>query len=78
VGSLPTMKPREIARLLGCLGFALIRQRGSHRQYAHPDGRRTTLPLHSGRDLSPVLLRLIARDVGPTPAELLEACGKRP
>ena len=70
MGDLPTLKPREAARLLGCLGFSFVRQRGSHRQYRHADGRRTTLPFHAGRDLSPVLLRLIARDIGLTPDEM--------
>jgi predicted RNA binding protein YcfA (HicA-like mRNA interferase family) len=70
------LKPREVARLLECLGFTLVRQRGSHRQYRHADGRRTTLPMHAGRDVSPILLRLIARDIGLTPEALLEACTK--
>jgi len=77
VGDLPTLKPRDAARLLECLGFTLVRQRGSHRQYRHADGRRTTLPFHRGRDLSPVLLRLIARDIGLALEALLEACSKR-
>jgi predicted RNA binding protein YcfA (HicA-like mRNA interferase family) len=46
------------------LGFVLVRQRGSHRQYRHPDGRATTVPFHQGRDISPTLLRRIARDIG--------------
>ncbi len=46
------------------MGFAEVRQRGSHRQYRHPDGRGTTVPFHPGRDLSPALLRVIARDIG--------------
>ena len=43
-----------------------MRQRGSHKQFRHLDGRRTTVPVHGGRDLSPILLRRIARDVGLT------------
>ncbi|HVV48877.1 MAG TPA: type II toxin-antitoxin system HicA family toxin [Polyangia bacterium] len=35
-----------------------------HRQYRHPDGRATTVPVHPGRDISPSLLRVIARDIG--------------
>lgn len=71
MGSLPVLKPREVAALLEQLGFAEVRQRGSHRQYRHPDGRRTTLPFHAGRDISPTLLRKIARDIGVTTEELL-------
>jgi predicted RNA binding protein YcfA (HicA-like mRNA interferase family) len=46
------------------LGFAEVRQRGSHRQYRHADGRGNTVPFHPGRDISPTLLRVIARDIG--------------
>jgi predicted RNA binding protein YcfA (HicA-like mRNA interferase family) len=72
MGSLPVLKPREVAALLVRLGFQEVRQRGSHRQYRHPDGRGTTIPFHSGRDVSPTLLRKIARDIGVTVEELLQ------
>jgi predicted RNA binding protein YcfA (HicA-like mRNA interferase family)/predicted RNase H-like HicB family nuclease len=65
------LKPREVARLLERLGFVEARQRGSHRQYRHADGRGTTVPFHPGRDISPTLLRKIARDVGLTVEEFL-------
>ena len=69
--SVPVLKPREVAALLGRLGFTEVRQRGSHKQYRHADGRGTTVPFHSGRDISPTLLRKIARDIGLTIEELL-------
>jgi len=72
MGSLPVLKPREVAALLQRLGFEEVRQRGSHRQYRHPDGRGTTVPFHSSRDISPTLLRKIARDIGVTVEELLQ------
>jgi len=71
MGRLPVLKPREVCRLLETLGFVPVRQRGSHLQYRHPDGRGTTVPMHPGRDISPILLRLIARDIGMTAEELL-------
>ena len=71
MGSLPVLKPREVAALLERLGFEEVRQRGSHRQYRHGDGRGTTLPFHPGRDISPTLLRKIAQDIGLTAEELL-------
>ncbi|HVZ70748.1 MAG TPA: type II toxin-antitoxin system HicA family toxin [Polyangia bacterium] len=64
MGDVPILKPREVAGILDRLGFVEVRQRGSHRQYRHPDGRATTVPFHSGRDISPTLLRVIARDIG--------------
>lgn len=51
-------------RILRNLGFDLVRQKGSHCQFKHPDGRQTTVPDHRGRDLSPFLLRQIAKDIG--------------
>ena len=71
MGNLPTLKPREVVTLLERLGFAEVRQRGSHKQFRHADGRGTTVPFHAGRDISPTLLRKIARDIGLTPEELL-------
>jgi predicted RNA binding protein YcfA (HicA-like mRNA interferase family) len=72
MGHLPVLKPREAVALLEALGFIEIRQRGSHKQFRHPDGRCTTVPFHSGRDLSPILLRQIAKDIGLTIEELLK------
>jgi predicted RNA binding protein YcfA (HicA-like mRNA interferase family) len=43
-----------------------VRQRGSHRQYRHADGRGTTVPFHYGREIAPTLLRKIAKDIGLT------------
>ncbi len=71
MGNLPTLKPREVAALLEQHGFAEVRQRGSHKQYRHADGRGTTVPFHSTYDISPTLLRKIAKDVGLTVEELL-------
>ena len=67
----PVLKPREVATILQQLGFVEIRQRGSHKQYRHADGRCTTLPFHPGRDLSPILLKQIAKDIGLTIDEFL-------
>jgi predicted RNA binding protein YcfA (HicA-like mRNA interferase family) len=71
VGSLPTLKARDVAALLVALGFSEVRQRGSHKQYRHADGRGTTVPFHAGRDISPTLLRQIAKDIGLTAEQLL-------
>ncbi|HEV2330116.1 MAG TPA: type II toxin-antitoxin system HicA family toxin [Verrucomicrobiae bacterium] len=71
MSNLPVLKPREVVRILENLGFAEVRQRGSHRQFRHSDGRGTTVPFHPGRDISPVLLRQIAKDIGITPQEFV-------
>lgn len=73
MGHLPVLKPREVVALLETLGFSELRQRGSHKQFRHSDGRCTTVPFHAGRDISPILLRQIAKDIGLTVEELLKA-----
>ncbi|MEM1096764.1 MAG: type II toxin-antitoxin system HicA family toxin [Bacteroidota bacterium] len=73
MGHLPVLSARQVILLLQALGFAEVRQRGSHKQFRHADGRRTTVPVHKGRDISPSLLRKIARDIGVTVQALLDA-----
>ncbi|MDR9897260.1 type II toxin-antitoxin system HicA family toxin [Aetokthonos hydrillicola Thurmond2011] len=45
------------------LGFEQARQKGSHVFYKHPDGRTTTVPNHSGRDIARPLIREILREI---------------
>ncbi|WP_428120972.1 type II toxin-antitoxin system HicA family toxin [Candidatus Poriferisodalis sp.] len=68
---MPILKPREVVAVLTALEFEEVRQRGSHKRFRHADGRSTTVPMHRGRDLSPILLRSIARDVGMTVQEFV-------
>jgi predicted RNA binding protein YcfA (HicA-like mRNA interferase family) len=70
-GNLPVMKPKEVIAILERLGFVMVRQKGSHQQFRHSDGRATTVPVHGSRDLSPLLLRQICKDIGITTDELL-------
>ena len=72
MGKYPILSPREVIAILAKLGFVEVRRRGSHRQYRHPDGRNTTVPFHQGRDISPILLRQIAKDIGLDVEELLK------
>ena len=60
------MKPqtvRKVCKALVELGFELVRQKGSHLRFAHPDGRKTTVPSHSGEDIGPKLLNKIVKDI---------------
>jgi len=69
--SIPVLKPVEVVNILTKHGFQQIRQKGSHIQFRHDDGRTTTLPFHKGRDISPLLLRQIAKDIGMTIEDFL-------
>jgi len=72
VGNVPVLKPREVVRRLELIGFVEVRQRGSHKQFRHADGRVTTVPFHAGRDISPILLRQICKDIGITIDDFLK------
>jgi predicted RNA binding protein YcfA (HicA-like mRNA interferase family) len=54
VGKVPVLKPRDVVAILERLGFREVRQKGSHKQFRHEDGRMTTVPFHQGRDILPV------------------------
>ena len=72
MGSIPVLKPNKVASILERLGFLEVRQKGSHKQFRHPDGRGTTVPFHAGRDISPILLKKIAKDIRLTVEEFLQ------
>ena len=72
MSKIPILKPQEVVRVLNNLGFVEVRQKGSHKQFRHQDGRATTVPFHKGRDISPRLLRQIAKDIDLTINEFLD------
>ena len=72
MGNIPVFKPQAIIARLNQHGFVEVRQRGSHKQFKHPDGRQTTVPFHQGRDISPFLTRQIAKDIGLTVEEFIQ------
>lgn len=66
---LPIIDARRLDRVFTQLGFAAVRQKGSHVFYRHPDGRATTVPHHPGRDLARPLIRAILRDIDVSPEQ---------
>ena len=71
MGTVPVLKSNEVSAILLRLGFCEVRQKGSHKQFRHSDGRGTTVPFHKGRDISPVLLRQITKDIDLTIEDFL-------
>lgn len=69
---LPIVDFKTMDALLQRLGFTIVRQKGSHVFYRHADGRTTTIPNHSGRDLARPLIREILREVELTPEQFVE------
>lgn len=54
------------------MGFYLHHQVGSHAQFKNLDGRRTTVAVHSGKDISKGTLKAILRDIEVSVDELVE------
>ena len=50
---------RKLEKILRQLDFRLIRQKGSHAFYQHPDGRTTLVAVHPGEDVGRGLLKKI-------------------
>lgn len=61
---MPKLSPirgRELIAILQKIGFQNIHQKGSHVRMVHSDGRKTTIPFHSGEKVGVGLLRKILR-----------------
>jgi predicted RNA binding protein YcfA (HicA-like mRNA interferase family) len=56
------VKGKDLIAALERGGFEVTRTRGSHHFLRHPDGRVTTVPVHSGETIGPGLLSKILRD----------------
>jgi len=73
---LPLVDFRTMDKVLTRLGFAQVRQKGSHVFYRHPDGRTTTVPNHPSRDLARPLIREILREIELTPDQFRDEIEK--
>jgi predicted RNA binding protein YcfA (HicA-like mRNA interferase family) len=60
---LPRVSGKEVVRALERAGFEVQRVRGSHTFLKHPDGRVTSVPVHSRETIGPGLMRSILRNV---------------
>ena len=70
---LPSLDARRIIRVVEKHGFTQARQSGSHAIFRHPDGRRTTVPVHGKRDIGRGMLRKIMRDAELSRDDLLDS-----
>jgi len=68
--AVPSVPAERVVRALEREGFVVARVTGSHRIMRHPDGRGTTVPVHSGRNLAKGTLRGILSDTGLTLEDL--------
>jgi len=70
-------KAREVARGLRKMGFEKTRQKGSHAIFHHQDCRRTAIPIHPAKIISPYLLSDILKQLEIDEDEFLRAMGRR-
>ena len=70
--SLRPVSADKVLKVLGSVGFKVVRQRGSHVILKHPDGRLTVVPVHRGEDIGRGLLLKIIKDAGLTRVEFLK------
>ena len=59
---LPRVTADEVIKASKRVGFSLVRQSGSHKIYRNAEGKRVTVPYHTGRILHPKVLKSILRD----------------
>lgn len=69
---LPLLSSKELCKFLEKEGFQLIRQKGSHRFYRHPDEKTTVVPMHNKKDIKRSLLREILNEIRMTREEFLK------
>jgi len=63
---LPRITAAETIKALEKTSFSFSRQSGSHKIYKNKEGKRTTVPYHSGKILHPKTLKSILRDADLT------------
>ncbi len=63
---LPRITAADTIRVLERAGFSFTRQSGSHKIYKNKEGKRATVPYHSGKILHPKTLKSILRDANLT------------
>lgn len=66
----PAVRGKELLTALQCVGFTLVRVKGSHHFVRHADGRATVVPVHAGEIIGAGLLSRILRDCKLTREEL--------
>ena len=74
---LPPLKAKEVIKGLQTLGFERIRQKGSHAIFHHEDCRRSPVPIHPPKTISPYLLSDILKQLEIEEDEFLRAVGRK-
>ena len=65
-------KARDLQKAAKKLGFQMVRQKGSHARWKHPDGRATTIPIHGNSEIGSWLFYEILKQLGITEEDFIE------
>ena len=72
MAKLPLINAKELIKILGKIGFKVMRQEGSH-IFLRNNGKTTVVPNHPGNKLDRGLLnKIIKKDIGLSREEFLE------
>ena len=72
MAKLPLISARELIKILGKIGFKVMRQEGSH-VFLRNNGKTTVIPNHPGEKIDRGLLnKIIKKDIGLTRKKFLE------
>ena len=70
---LPKLTGKELGKIIEKFGFVYSHTTGSHMVYKHVDGRRTTIPHHTGEEIGPGLRnKIIKKDIVISREEFLK------
>jgi predicted RNA binding protein YcfA (HicA-like mRNA interferase family) len=68
-----TISGKQLVKVIEKMGFIHVHTVGSHWIYKHPDGRKTTIPIHSNEDICiGLLIKIIKKDLNITRDEFLK------
>ncbi len=62
----PVRSARDVIRVLRKHGFAMLRQRGSHQKWRHPNGRQVIVAVHGNKPIPIGTLKSIIEGSGLT------------
>jgi predicted RNA binding protein YcfA (HicA-like mRNA interferase family) len=65
-------KARDLQKVAAKLGFRMVRQKGSHARWKHPDGRATAIPIHGNSEIGGWLFYEILKQLGITEEDFLK------
>lgn len=68
MGHLPSLKARELLRILFRCGYVIkVKRGGSHRLLIHSDGRTLLFAFHDGEEIGPRMLAKVLKDARISP-----------